>query len=80
MHAFLKAGRSSTNGYGSTPNSISRYVALQNKVDPEKEMTMSEVVVSAIPVIMQQGKADIAVITEPMLTKGIQVGIWDQRS
>jgi NitT/TauT family transport system substrate-binding protein len=25
-----------------------------------------------------QGKADIAVITEPMLTKGINDGIWDQ--
>ena len=78
MKAFMRGKTLVTNGYGSTPNSISRYVALENKLDPMKDMTLSEVVVSAVPVIMQQGKADIAVITEPMLTKGIQDGIWDQ--
>jgi NitT/TauT family transport system substrate-binding protein len=78
LRAFMKGKTLVTNGYGSTPNSISRYVALQLKLDPKSDITMDEVVVSAVPVIMSQGKADIAVITEPMLTKGIQDGIWDQ--
>jgi NitT/TauT family transport system substrate-binding protein len=67
-----------TNGYGSTPNSITRYVAIQNKLDPATDINLQEVVVSAVPVIMSQGKADIAIITEPMLSKGIQDGIWEQ--
>ena len=39
-------------------------------------MTLDEVVFSAIPAVMSQGKADIAVVSEPMLTKGIQDGLW----
>lgn len=78
MKAFMKGKRFVTNGYGSTPNSITRYVALQNKLDPAKDIDLQEVVVSAVPAIMSQGKADIAVITEPMLSKGIQDGLWEQ--
>jgi NitT/TauT family transport system substrate-binding protein len=78
LHAFMKGKTLVTNGYGSTPNSITRYVAIQNKLDPTKDIDLQEVVVSAVPVIMSQGKADIAIITEPMLSKGIQDGIWGQ--
>jgi NitT/TauT family transport system substrate-binding protein len=78
MHAFLKGKTFVTNGYGSTPNSIARYVATINKLDPKTDITMDEVVVDAIPVIMNQGKADVAIVTEPMLTKGIQDGIWGE--
>jgi NitT/TauT family transport system substrate-binding protein len=78
LHAFMKGKTLVTNGYGSTPNSITRYVAIQNKLDPAKDINLQEVVVSAVPAIMSQGKADIAIITEPMLSKGIQDGIWEQ--
>lgn len=78
LHAFLKGKTLVTNGYGSTPNSITRYVALQNKLDPAKDINLQEVIVTAVPVIMSQGKADVAIITEPMLSKGIQDGIWEQ--
>ncbi len=74
--AFLKGKTFVTNGYGSTPNSIARYVALKYKLDPKNDITMDEVVVSAIPVIMSQAKGDVAIVTEPMLTKGILDGIW----
>jgi NitT/TauT family transport system substrate-binding protein len=78
LHAFLKGKTLVTSGYGGTPNSITRYVAIQNKLDPAKDVNLQEVVVNAIPVIMSQGKADIAIVTEPMLSKGIQDGIWEQ--
>jgi NitT/TauT family transport system substrate-binding protein len=77
LRAFMKGRTLVTNGYGSTPNSISRYVAAKLKLDPKSDMVIDEVEVGAIPAVMSQGKADIAVITEPMLTKGIQDGIWD---
>jgi NitT/TauT family transport system substrate-binding protein len=78
LHTFLKGKTLVTIGYGGTPNSITRYVAIQNKLDPAKDVNLQEVVVNAIPVIMSQGKADIAIVTEPMLSKGIQDGIWEQ--
>jgi NitT/TauT family transport system substrate-binding protein len=78
LRAFLKGKTLVTSGYGGTPNSITRYVTIQNKLDPAKDINLQEVVVNAIPVIMSQGKADIAIVTEPMLSKGIQDGIWEQ--
>jgi NitT/TauT family transport system substrate-binding protein len=78
LHAFMKGKTFVTSGYGSTPDSITRYIAIQNKLDPAKDINLQEVDVSAVPVIMSQGKADIAIVTEPMLSKGIQDGIWDQ--
>jgi NitT/TauT family transport system substrate-binding protein len=78
LRAFLKGKTLVTSGYGGTPNSITRYVTIQNKLDPVKDVNLQEVVVNAIPVIMSQGKADIAIVTEPMLSKGIQDGIWEQ--
>ena len=78
LGAFFKGKTFVTNGYGSTPNSITRYVAAKYKLDPKSDITIDEVVVDAIPVIMAQGKADIAIVTEPMLTKGILDGIWQE--
>jgi NitT/TauT family transport system substrate-binding protein len=78
LRAFLKGKTLVTNGYGSTPNSIARYVATELKLDPKSDLNLDEVVASAIPVVMSQGKADVAIVTEPMLTKGIQDGVWQQ--
>lgn len=78
MHAFLKGKTIVTSGYGGTPNSVTRYVVVKNKLDPTSDVTIDGVVDSATPIIMSQGKADIAAISEPTLTKGIQAGIWDQ--
>jgi NitT/TauT family transport system substrate-binding protein len=78
LRAFLKGKTIVTNGYGSTPNSIARYVATELKLDPKSDITMDEVDAGAIPIVMSQAKADVAVVTEPMLTKGIQDGIWQQ--
>ena len=78
LRTFMKGKNVVTSPYGGTPNSIARYVAIQNKLDPSKDINLLEVVASAIPAVVSQGKADIAIITEPMLSKGIQDGIWDQ--
>jgi NitT/TauT family transport system substrate-binding protein len=78
LHAFLKGKTLVTSGYGGTPNSIARYVAIKNKLDVKTDINLLEVVSSAIPAVVSQGKADIAIVTEPMLTKGIQDGLWEQ--
>jgi NitT/TauT family transport system substrate-binding protein len=76
--AFLKGKTIVTSAYSGTPNSITRYVAAKLKLDIKTDVTLLEVVTSAIPVLIAQSKGDIATITEPMLTKGIQDGIWGE--
>lgn len=76
LRAFFKGRTIVTTPYGGTPNSIARYVAVELKLDPKSDVTLDEVVAAAIPAVMSQGKADIAVVSEPMLTKGIQDGVW----
>jgi NitT/TauT family transport system substrate-binding protein len=78
LRAFFKGKTIVTNAYGGTPNSIARYVVTELKLDPKSDITMDEVEAGAIPIVMNQGKADVAVVTEPMLTKGIQDGVWQQ--
>jgi len=75
---FIKGKTIAVSGYGGTPNSIARYFIDRLHLDPKKDVTLMEVTNPAIPAIMTQGKADIAVVSEPMLTKGVGEGIWQQ--
>jgi NitT/TauT family transport system substrate-binding protein len=75
--AFMKGKTIVTSVYSGTPNSITRYVASKLKLDVKTDITLTEVTTNAIPIIIGQGRGDIAVVTEPMLTKGIQDGIWE---
>lgn len=78
MKAFLKGKRIATSGYGGTPNSIIRFALKKYGLDPQKDVTLLEVATPAVPAVLAQGKADIGVMDEPNVTKGIEAGVWQQ--
>lgn len=77
LKAFFKGKIFATAPYGGTVNSILRYVLFKHGLDPKTDITLLEVQDSAVPAILSQGKADIAVVSEPVLSRGIENGIWD---
>ncbi|MEF2968217.1 ABC transporter substrate-binding protein [Paenibacillus sp. M1] len=76
--AFMKGKTVAVSQYGGTPNSIIRYQAQEWGYELDRDITLKEVDAGAIPAILQQAQADVAVVTEPVLTQGIQEGIWSE--
>ena len=78
LKSFMRGKRIAVGGYGGTPNSILRYGLKKMGLDPLKDVTLMEVATPAVPSVMSQGQADIGVMDEPMITKGIEAGAWGQ--
>jgi NitT/TauT family transport system substrate-binding protein len=78
LKAFFKGKRIAVSGYGGTPNSILRYTLKKYGLDPQKDVTLLEVATPAVPAVLAQGKADIGVMDEPNVTKGVEAGVWQQ--
>ena len=64
--------------YGGTPNSITRYLLAQWKLDPRRDVTLLEMPNSAVPAAVKARRATVAVTTEPMITQGISNGLWGE--
>ena len=76
---FLRGKTIAGGRYGGTPNAILRHILLENGLDPETDVELIEVEdSSAIPSIVAQGQAEIAVVAEPQLGMGIAEGIWGE--
>jgi NitT/TauT family transport system substrate-binding protein len=75
---YFKGKKIATGFYGGTPNSITRYYLAQLGLDVEKDVTLLEVDNPAMTAIIEKGQADVAVISEPILTEGINEGIWTE--
>lgn len=75
--SFAKGKRIATGFYGGTPNSITRYLCAEWKLDPRRDVVLNETTTAAIFAAMKTKNADIAVIAEPVLTQGIRQGIWE---
>ena len=79
MGEYLRGKTIAGGRYGGTPNAILRHILLQEGLDPETDVTLIEVEdSSAIPSIVQQGQAQVAVVAEPQLGLGIQQGLWGE--
>ncbi|WP_068783865.1 ABC transporter substrate-binding protein [Paenibacillus phocaensis] len=76
--AFMKGKTVAVSQYGGTPNSIIRYLAGEWGLGLDKDLKLKEVDTGAIPAVLQQKQGDVAVVTEPMLTQGIEEGIWGE--
>ncbi|NCT91266.1 ABC transporter substrate-binding protein [Cellulomonas sp. APG4] len=74
------AGKTIVGGrYGGTPNAILRHILQMEGLDPESDVTLMEVEdSSAIPSVVAQGQAEVAVVAEPQLGLGIQQGLWGE--
>jgi NitT/TauT family transport system substrate-binding protein len=64
--------------YGGTPNSITRYLLGQWHLDPSKDVTILEATVAGTMAAVKAGQAQIASVTEPIVTQGIRQGVWDE--
>ncbi len=75
---FVRGKTIATGLYSGTPNSTTRYLLNSWGLDLRKDVTVSELVTPAIFAAVRAHAADIAMITEPILTQGIQQGVWDE--
>lgn len=75
--AYMKGKRIATQAYGGTPNSITRYLLKEWGLKPT-DVQLQEISASAALSAIKTGNADIAVTTEPLLTRGIREGLWDE--
>lgn len=75
---FFKGKSIALNFFGGTPNSITRYYLKTWGLDDKKDVTLKEMATGAVIAALKTGAADIGVTTEPILTRGIQQGIWDE--
>jgi NitT/TauT family transport system substrate-binding protein len=75
---YFKGKKIATGFYGGTPNSITRYYLAELGLDVEKDVTLLEVDNAAMTSIIEKDQASIAVISEPILTQGIEAGIWTE--
>jgi NitT/TauT family transport system substrate-binding protein len=78
LKAFLRGKRIVVAGYGGTPNSTIRYVLKKFNLDPAKDVTLMEVSTSAVGAVVAQRQADIGVMNEPMVSRGIAANQWDE--
>lgn len=78
--AGLLAGKTvATGAYGSTPNSITRYLVEQAGLEVGGDVTLIESAdANAALAIVGSGQADLAVTSEPILGQGIDQGIWGE--
>jgi NitT/TauT family transport system substrate-binding protein len=76
--AFLEGKRIVTGAYGGTPNSILRYILDQGGLTTD-DITLIETADAAAPLsIVSQGQADFALVAEPIVTQGVEEGIWQE--
>ncbi len=64
--------------FGGTPNSITRYLVGVWKLEPGKTVTLLETTTAGILAAVKTGQAQIAAVSEPMLTQGVKQGIWEE--
>jgi NitT/TauT family transport system substrate-binding protein len=75
---YFKGQSIAVGPFGGTPNSITRYLLAQWKLDAKKDVTLYEMPNSAVPAGVRGGQAKIGVTTEPMIAQGIKLGLWGE--
>ncbi|WP_052401314.1 ABC transporter substrate-binding protein [Muricoccus aerilatus] len=76
--SFVRGRTIATGLYGGTPNSITRYLLGEWKLDARRDATLSELATAPIMAAVRARAAEIAVVSEPMVTQGLRAGLWDE--
>jgi NitT/TauT family transport system substrate-binding protein len=76
LKGFLKGKKIATAPYGTTPNSITRYLLATVGLDPKKDVELLEIAPGNELAAVKSKQADVASTWEPFLTQGIAQGIW----
>ncbi|WP_158810999.1 ABC transporter substrate-binding protein [Beijerinckia sp. L45] len=77
LGAFLKGRKIGTLFFGSTPNSITRYVVIKAGL-ALTDVTIVESTNAGQLALMKSGQIEIAALSEPQVTQGIRAGLWDE--
>ncbi len=75
--AYLKGKKIATGFYGGTPNSITRFL-IKDWGLTETDVQMQEVSAAAALAAIKTANADVAIVTEPLLTRGVKEGLWEE--
>jgi NitT/TauT family transport system substrate-binding protein len=76
--SYFKGKSIALGPFGGTPNSITRYLLGQWKLDAKSDVTLREMPNSAVPAAVKSAQAQIGVSTEPMVTQGVRQGFWGE--
>jgi NitT/TauT family transport system substrate-binding protein len=76
--AYLKGKVIDPGLYGGTPNSITRYLIHTWGLEPGKTVTLMETTTAGILAALKTGQAQVGATSEPMLTRGVKQGIWEE--
>ena len=75
----IKGKRLATGTRGGTGYSILLYLLKRDKLDPRTDVVLLEIATDAGTLAaMKNGEADIAMVSEPMISQGIKAGIWKE--
>lgn len=75
---FIKGKTIAVSFFGGTPNSITRFLLAKWNLTPGKDVTLKEMANGAELAAVKAGAGEIGVTTEPMLTRGVVEGVWDE--
>lgn len=75
---FMKGKTIAVSFFGGTPNSITRFLLAKWNLTPGKDVTLKEMTNGAELAAVKAGAGEIGVTTEPMLTRGVVEGVWDE--
>lgn len=78
LAVYFKGKNVATGFFGGTPNSITRYLLATWKLDAKQNVVLKEMSNGAILAAVRTGAATIGVTSEPILTRGIKAGIWEE--
>jgi NitT/TauT family transport system substrate-binding protein len=76
--SYLKGKRIGTGAYGSTPNSVTRFMLSRFGLDAKADVQLIETPSAAIIAAAKAGQVQFGVVNEPLVTRGIRSGIWGE--
>jgi NitT/TauT family transport system substrate-binding protein len=75
---YFRGKTIATGPLGGTPDSITRYLLGQWKLDPKKDVTLIETASSATMAVVRAKQAQIGGATEPYVTQGVRNKVWGE--
>lgn len=77
--SLMKGKKFALSRFGGTPDVCGRWYIDKMGLDLQKDVTIiNQADSSAAPLMVKQGAVDIAISSEPQLTYGQEMGIWDE--
>lgn len=77
--ALLKGKKFALSRFGGTPDVLGRYYLEKLGLDLQKDVEIvNQADSAAAPLMVKQGAVDVAISSEPQITYGQEMGVWDE--